>query len=76
MQAGRKVARWTAWGALLTVAYVLSFVVLGVLYQKGFVPEGLSVPFTIVYAPLRWAIQNVPLANDIVGRLFSLLGGK
>ncbi|WP_156514556.1 hypothetical protein [Planctomyces sp. SH-PL14] len=76
MQAGRKVARWVAWSALLSIVYIGSFVVIAVLYQKGYVPEGLSVPFTIVFAPPRWAIQNVPLANDIVGWLFVLLGGK
>ncbi|AMV19225.1 hypothetical protein [Planctomyces sp. SH-PL14] len=76
MQAGRKVARWAAWSAVLIIVYIGGFVVIAVLYQKGYVPEGLSVPFKFVYAPLRWLMQNFRLANDIVGWLYAHLGGK
>jgi hypothetical protein len=75
MQAGRKVARVLVWCVLLTLGYAGSFVMIGVLYQRGFVPEGLSLPFGVLYSPLLWVSRNVPLAEDALAWSFHFLGG-
>ncbi|WP_075092109.1 hypothetical protein [Planctomyces sp. SH-PL14] len=64
------------WCALLSAVYMGSFIVIGVLYQKGLIPEGLSLPFRVLYAPFRWLAQNVPIAQDMFAWLFHVLGGK
>lgn len=51
---------WTIAALMLLVTYSLSIGPANYFWHRGYIPEALKGPVLVIYAPLRWLIENGP----------------